>query len=132
MLVLNPDQILYEDEDLAVAIPDDPISKGHVIIKTKESYQNLQELPELLLARILSITQACVRSLKKQYDFPGYSIMQNGGIYNEDKSFCFHMIPRYNNTDFKWTYIDEVDEEAKDFQRIKAYLKDDFKTMMLV
>ena len=127
MDIISPkENIIYEDHEAIVVLSFDPISKGHVVIKPKEKYKDIDELPEHLLKKILTLAQCYVRLLKKKYASKGYSIMQNGGDFNDTGQFHLHVFPRNNKEEFAWTYSDEVEKGATDFKDIKQSLESEF------
>jgi|GEM_PF-1575865 len=75
--------IVYED-DLVLAFYDiDPINEGHVLIIPKEHYLDADEMPDELLARLAAVSKKTVAALKKTYRPDGYTVMQNGGKFND-------------------------------------------------
>jgi len=131
MDIVSPkENIIYEDDEAIVVLALDPISKGHVVIKPKEKYKDIVELPELLLTKILRLTQCYVRVLKREYAPKGYSIMQNGGEFNDTGQFHLHVFLRNSKEEFSWTYSDEVDKEALLFKKIKEELKTEFYNLL--
>lgn len=49
--------------------------------------------------------------IKKVFKADGYSIMQNGGYFNDIGHYHMHVFPRYRGDGFGWTYGDENEEE---------------------
>jgi len=44
MRIISPkENIIYEDEDTILVLSLDPISKGHVVIKPKKPYKDIDE-----------------------------------------------------------------------------------------
>ena len=68
----------------------------------KKHYLDVDDLPVELLNEIMLTSQKIVKSLKKVYKLNGYSIMQNGGIFNEVGHYHLHIFPRYINDEFAW------------------------------
>lgn len=104
----NRDQIItdfvYED-DLVMAFMDmDPINEGHVLLVPKQHYLDVDEIPDDLLAHIMIVSKSIVKALKQIYHPNGYSIMQNGGRFNDVGHYHLHIFPRYENDGFGWTY----------------------------
>ena len=127
MDIISPkENIIYEDEDAIVVLSSDPISKGHVVIKPKEKFKDIDELPEKLLYKILRLMQCYVRLLKNQYSPKGYSIMQNGGEFKDIGQFQLHVFPRNNSEEFSWTYSDKTHDHETDFKKLKTQLKNEF------
>lgn len=53
------------------------------------------------------ISKKIVVALKKTYHADGYSIMQNGGKFNDIGHYHLHIFPRYENGGFGWKYGEE-------------------------
>ena len=49
-----------------------------------------------------------VLDLKEIYKPDGYSIMQNGGEFNDVGHYHLHIFPRYQGDGFGWTYASET------------------------
>ncbi len=45
--------------------------------------------------------------MKEIYKPDGYSIMQNGGKFNDIGHYHLHIFPRYENDGFGWKYNDD-------------------------
>ena len=124
-ILKNNDYELFKDETITVLMDYDPISKGHILILPNDHYKDIDEILETILLHIFNFAKLYVKVLKKRFNPPGYSMMQNGGIYNDIDHFHLHVFPRYNKEDFGWTYAEEVDEEAKNYTKLKRILKQD-------
>lgn len=61
---------VYEDE-------------GHVLLVPKQHYQYAEEIPDELLAYLMLVSKKIVTTIKEIYHPNGYSIMQNGGEFND-------------------------------------------------
>lgn len=99
--------IVYEDEYVMAFMDIEPINEGHVLLITKEHYLDVDEIPDELLAHLMSVSKKIVAALKKTYHADGYSIMQNGGKFNDIGHYHLHIFPRYENDGFGWTYGDK-------------------------
>jgi diadenosine tetraphosphate (Ap4A) HIT family hydrolase len=102
--------MIYEDELICSFLDLDPINPGHILIIPKKHYLDLDELDEPTLLAIIMHTRNLVEVLKKAFIPGGYSIMQNGGEFNDVGHFHMHVFPRYNGDGFGWTY-GEVGED---------------------
>lgn len=78
----------------------------------------------------MKLAQCYVRLLKKVYSPNGYSIMQNGGQFNDTGQFHLHVFQRNNKEEFSWTYSDEVDKEAFAYEKLKQTLEPQFKRLL--
>lgn len=94
--------IVYESNNIIAFLDIDPINEGHILVIPKEHYLDIDEIPKELLTHLLDITQKIVIAIKKIYNPNGYSIMQNGGEFNDIGHFHLHIFPRYQNDGFGW------------------------------
>ncbi len=95
---------VYED-DLVMAFMDmEPINQGHVLLVPKEHFLDVDEIPDKLLAHLMTVSKKIVSALKEIYHPDGYSIMQNGGAFNDVGHYHLHIFPRYQGDGFGWTY----------------------------
>lgn len=96
--------IIYEDDKVLAFMDMDPINEGHVLLVPKEHYLDADEMPDELLTHIMIISKKIVAAIKKVYNPNGYSIMQNGGEFNDVGHYHMHIFPRYHGDGFGWTY----------------------------
>lgn len=122
----SPDNILFEDDQIMLVLDIDPIAIGHALILPKAPCKDLDELPPALLQRIMVLAQAYIKLLKQKYSPRGYSMMQNGGDFNDIGQFHLHVFPRFSKEEFSWSYGAEVAAEALAFREIKEFLQSDF------
>lgn len=119
--------IVYEDEMVMAFLDCDPINEGHVLLIPKKHYLDVDEIPEENLSHLMIVSQKIVKAIKNIYHPNGYSIMQNGGEFNDVGHYHLHIFPRYENDGFGWTFSDEVYNTTKEVadrirqKLIKAY-----------
>lgn len=97
---------VYEADNVMAFLDYDPINEGHILLIPKKHYLDVDELPSKLLAELMETSQKLVRALKKVYNPEGYSIMQNGGKFNDVGHYHLHIFPRYTEDGFGWTASD--------------------------
>ena len=95
--------IVYESNNSIAFLDIDTINEGHILIVPKEHHLDIEELPADILNEIMELSQRIVKALKETYKPDGYTIMQNGGKFNEIGHFHLHIFPRYINDGFVWT-----------------------------
>lgn len=116
--------IVYEDVDVIAFLDNDPINEGHVLLVPKNHYLDIDDIPQDELSHLMITAQLIVKSLKKIYKPSGYSIMQNGGIFNDIGHFHLHIFPRYSNDGFKWIYsTQKINFNKQISDNIKAELE---------
>jgi len=98
-----PAEIIYEDEIILSFLDIDPINQGHLLIIPKIHFFDLDELDEETAVRIMKFSIKATRVLIKIFKPEGYSIMQNGGYFNDIGHYHMHIFPRYKGDGFGWT-----------------------------
>ena len=121
----NNDYQLYRDNVVTILLDYDPISKGHILIIPNEHYLDLDEMPQKVINHVFKLAKIYVGLLKKKYQPKGYSMMQNGGAFNDVGHFHLHLFPRFSKEEFGWTYMDEVEPAATQYHILKELFRDD-------
>lgn len=111
-------EIIYEDEKIISFLDIDPINKGHLFIVPKKHCLDLDDLDEDTTVDIMKFSVKATRILKRVFKPDGYSIMQNGGYFNDIGHYHMHIFPRYKNDGFGWTYGD-IDEDEESLEKLK-------------
>jgi diadenosine tetraphosphate (Ap4A) HIT family hydrolase len=96
--------IIYKDDLITCFLDIEPINEGHILIIPNKHYLDVDELPNETLMSIMSFSKKIVRVLKERYSPDGYSIMQNGGIFNDIGHYHLHIFPRYQGDGFGWDF----------------------------
>lgn len=112
--------IVYEDELVLAFLDNDPINNGHVLIIPQKHKFDMDDLSENELHRISKVSNLIVKAIKSEFEIDGYSIMHNGGDFNDIGHFHMHVFPRYKNDGFGWM-DNEIVEENKELitQKLK-------------
>lgn len=105
--------IVYEDNTVMAFLDIEPINEGHILLIPKEHHLDADDMPNELFLHLMGISKDLIKAIKKTYNSPGYSIMQNGGKFNDIGHYHMHIFPRYNNDKFGWTY----DEQNKEYNQ---------------
>lgn len=96
--------LIYENESIMCFLDIEPINEGHVLIIPKNHYLDADEIPNDLLSDMMILSKKIVKVIKEKYSPDGYSIMQNGGDFNDIGHYHMHVFPRYNEDGFGWTF----------------------------
>ena len=102
----NDSYVVYENKIVMAILDIDPINEGHILLITKKHYLDLDEIPEDEVTEIFNCAKKIVKALKKVYKLNGYSIMQNGGAFNDIGHFHLHIFPRFYSDGFSYEYSD--------------------------
>lgn len=120
---LNP-IIVFEDEIVVAFMDIDPINEGHILIMPQRHYLDVDEIPDEVLMHLTLISKRIVAALKKTYNPDGYSIMQNGGVFNDVGHYHMHIFPRYKDDGFSWNFVEDTAcVNAEIANRIKEHIK---------
>ena len=109
-----PVNSVYEDDEVMAFLDSDPINEGHVLLIPKEHYLDADEMPEELHTHIMLVSRRLIKAIKAAYRPQGYSIMQNGGEFNDIGHYHLHIFPRYTGDGFGWTASDEEKELSRE------------------
>ena len=78
------------------------------------------QMPDEVLSHFMIVSKKIVSALKDIYKSNGYSIMQNGGEFNDIGHYHLHIFQRYKGDGFGWTYgNDAKDVNAEIAKRIR-------------
>ena len=94
---------VYENDNIMAFLDSRPINEGHVLIIPKKHYLDADEVPDELLFEMIGLSKRIISAIKKAYRPNGYSLMQNGGQFNDTGHYHMHVFPRYQNDGFGWT-----------------------------
>lgn len=115
---------VYEDELVMAFMDMEPINEGHILLVPKQHYLDADEIPDELLAHLMIVSKKIVATLKEIYHPNGYSIMQNGGEFNDVGHYHMHIFPRYAGDGFGWTYgSEEKSVNTEIAERIRKKLR---------
>jgi diadenosine tetraphosphate (Ap4A) HIT family hydrolase len=105
---------VYEDEIVMAFMDMDPINSGHVLLIPKEHYLDVDEMPDEVLSHLMIVSKKIVTALKEIFLPDGYSVMQNGGEFNDVGHYHLHIFPRYKDDGFSWMYGGEKKKDTVD------------------
>jgi len=95
--------VIYEDDIVKAFLDIAPINEGHVLLIPKTHYLDADEMPDEVLTHLMLVSKKIIAAIKKVYKPDGYSVMQNGGQFNDIGHYHMHIFPRYQGDGFGWT-----------------------------
>ena len=111
-----PSACIYENKEFRVILDVGPATRGHVLILTKEHYDNIFEIDAETAGRLFSLASVVARAMKKTLNCDGMNILQNNGTIAGQTVFHFHLhlIPRYEGDQVKVTWPQgEISDDEK-------------------
>lgn len=113
-----PSACIFENKEFRVILDVGPATKGHVLILTKEHYDNIFDIDAETAGRLFSLASVVARAMKKTLCCDGMNLLQNNGTIAGQTVFHFHLhlIPRYegDQVQVKWPQGTISDEEKND------------------
>ncbi|GGP20866.1 hypothetical protein GCM10007981_10670 [Thermocladium modestius] len=108
-----PGYVAYEDEDVVAILDKYPASEGHLLVMPKRHYENIYELPDDVLCKVMEVTKKVAMAVKEALNATGVRILQNNGADAGQVVFHvhFHVIPYYGA--YKWSRHELTREEAE-------------------
>lgn len=111
-----PSACIYENKEFRVVLDVGPATRGHVLILTKEHYDNIFEIDAETAGKLFSLASVVARAMKKTLNCDGMNILQNNGTIAGQTVFHFHLhlIPRYEGDNVKITWSQgEINDDEK-------------------
>ena len=122
----SPSATIFEDRDFRVMLDIGPATRGHVLILTKEHYDNIYEIDAETAGKLFSLASVIARAMKKVLNCDGMNILQNNGTVAGQTVFHFHLhlIPRYEGDQVQVTWPQgSITEEEKE-ELVKSMKKE--------
>ena len=90
---------IYEDENTLAFLDINPLTKGHCLVVPKQHFENIFDIPDELLGKIILTTKDISGRIKKSLKADGIRLSQSNGEIAGQVILHFHMhiIPRYQN-----------------------------------
>lgn len=86
-----PSTSIYEDDNFFAFLDINPVSKGHVLLITKEPYRWMVDVPDNLISEIFLKAK---RIMQAQKSGLGCDFVQVGVVGKDVPHFHIHLIPR--------------------------------------
>jgi histidine triad (HIT) family protein len=98
-----PAEKVYEDEDLLAFLDITPINAGHTLLIPKKHYENIFEIPNNVLKKIVIKIRDVGGAIKKSTKADGLNVgMNNNPAAGQVVPHAhFHLIPRYTDDGHK-------------------------------
>lgn len=116
-----PATIVYED-DICIAFMDiNPVSKGHLLLITKDPYPWMQDIPDDIVGYAFIKTKMLMKKIKEAL---GCDYVQISVVGKDVPHFHIHLMPRYLNDHLHgWPILKyEEDEMVQYAEKIKQAL----------
>ncbi len=115
---------IYEDEHVLAFLDISQATYGHTLVIPKKHYENLFEIDEVELQKVIVIAKKIALKLKKELNVSGINLINNNGKQAGQTVFHYHihLIPRYDESDgYNQTFINNINKY--DLNKLACALK---------
>jgi histidine triad (HIT) family protein len=112
-----PSYKVYEDEDTLAFLDIGPVNYGHTLVISKQHVENIEEISEELLSKVVKIVKKVGKSIKENLGASGYNVtVNNDPIAGQIiPHLHFHIIPRAEGDGLElWPQGKYADGEAEE------------------
>lgn len=102
-----PSKTIYEDELVKVFLDINPNTNGHCLIIPKKHIVTVKEVDSILTTHILEVEKKIYDLLKEKLNIKGLTIVQNNELGQDVKHYHVHLIPRYEDDNWKMNFNQE-------------------------
>jgi histidine triad (HIT) family protein len=121
-----PAHFVYED-DLVVAFLDiSQATKGHTLIVPRAEYSSFFDVPDDVLAHMMSVSKRVAKAINVAFQPDGMNILSNNGAVAGQTvfHFHFHLIPRYTREEVKINLKNNMsDLDSNDYKERARFIK---------
>lgn len=122
-----PSATIYETSDFRVILDVAPANKGHVLIITKEHFDNIFQMDAETAGKLFSLATVVARAINEETGCDGLNVLQNNGEVAGQTvhHFHLHLIPRFKDdgVTMKWEPKETVAEEQQALAKaIKSHI----------
>ncbi len=111
-----PSNIVYEDDKVIAILDISQATKGHTLVIPKCHAENIFEIKEEDLAYLMTIVKKLSVKIVDKLGATGVNIVNNnGGSAGQSVNhFHIHILPRYDNDNFKIYFQENNDIDLKE------------------
>ncbi len=113
-----PSKTIHEDEFLKVMLDINPKTNGHLLVLPKKHYENLFDIEDDILEKIIAYTKEIYPTLKEKLNCTGLTLVNNNGHGQDVKHFHLHLIPRYDGEKIDMEACDNKDDIEKIYNKL--------------
>ncbi|MCI8569582.1 MAG: HIT domain-containing protein [Bacilli bacterium] len=97
-----PSKTIYEDQLIQVIMNINPLTNGHLLVLPKKHFTNILDIDEEFINHSFKIIKKELYPiLKEKLNCKGLTIIENNELGQEIRHFHIHLIPRYENDEYK-------------------------------
>ncbi len=114
-----PSKTIYEDQLIQVIMNINPLTNGHLLVLPKKHFTNILDIDEEFITHSFKIIRTKLYPLlKEKLNCKGLTIIENNELGQEIRHFHIHLIPRYENDEYKETSNKDIKDLDEIFSKI--------------
>lgn len=114
-----PSKTIYEDQLIQVIMNINPLTNGHLLVLPKKHFTNILDIDEEFITHSFKIIRNKLYPLlKEKLNCKGLTIIENNELGQEIRHFHIHLIPRYENDEYKETSNKDIKDLDEIFSKI--------------
>ncbi len=114
-----PSKTIYEDQLIQVIMNINPLTNGHLLVLPKKHFTNILDIDEEFINHSFKIIKKELYPiLKEKLNCKGLTIIENNELGQEIRHFHIHLIPRYENDEYKEVSSKDIKNLDEIFSKI--------------
>ncbi len=121
----SPAHVIYSDDYVIAILDKYPVAVGHTLVMPKKHFENLLEVDDETLSRLIIVTKRIARAIKEVVKADGINIITNIGYAAGQviRHAHIHIIPRFNDDSHKFMFT-RIDMSEKEKEKIAEKIRE--------
>jgi histidine triad (HIT) family protein len=121
-----PASIVYEDDNVLAFMDLNPVNIGHTLVIPREHYENIHEIPEETLTKVIAVVKRLCVAVKETVDANGIKVIQLNGKAAGQVVFHlhFHIIPASSKSDVRRGHHGRVTSERAELDEVAQQIRE--------
>lgn len=117
---------VYEDNSIIAFLDIFPAAPGHTLIIPKSHYDTINNTPDPVLAKLISVARTAARAITCAFNVDGVNLFQNNGEAAGQiiHHVHFHIIPRFLNDGLAVLKMQQKPYEADQIKQVRQKITD--------
>ena len=121
----SPAHVIYSDDYVIAILDKYPVAVGHTLVMPKKHFENLLEVDDETLSRLIIVTKRIARAIKEVVKADGINIITNIGYAAGQviRHAHIHIIPRFNDDSHRFMFT-RIDMSEKEKEKIAEKIRE--------
>lgn len=120
---------VYEDDSVIAFLDIFPAAPGHTLIIPKSHYDTINNTPDPVLAKLISVARTAARAITSAFNVDGVNLFQNNGEAAGQiiHHVHLHIVPRFLNDGLAVLKIEQKPYEGDQIKQVRQKITDHWK-----